>query len=59
MKTAIDCTFHSNTIDPLGHCIILKAEIADKKYTLLNVYAPSKDNDLVDEKSLLILLQRF
>ena len=48
MKKGIDCTIHSKIIDPQGCYIILKAAIADQKYTLINIYAPNKDNDIVD-----------
>ena len=45
LKKGIDCTIHSEIIDPQGRFIILKADIADSKYTLINIYAPNKDND--------------
>ena len=33
--------------DPLGRYIVVKAEIKDKMYVLINVYAPKKDKDIV------------
>ena len=36
---------NSKTIDTLGRYIILKAEIKDKIYVLINIYAPNKDKD--------------
>jgi len=44
-KKGIDCTILSTNIDPLGRYIILNADIAGNKYTLVNIYAPNKDND--------------
>ena len=48
LKKGIDCTIHSEIIDPQGRFIILKADIADSKYTLINIYAPNKDNDIAN-----------
>ena len=31
----------------MGRYIILKAEIKDKIYVLINIYAPNKDKDIV------------
>ena len=36
-------TIHSKILDPLGRYVILKAEINDKMYVLINVCAPNKD----------------
>ncbi|CAH3184618.1 unnamed protein product, partial [Porites lobata] len=33
--------------DPLGRFIILKIQIDDKVYVLVNIYAPNKDKDLI------------
>jgi len=46
LKKGIDCTIHSEIIDPRGRYIIFKADIADHKYTLINIYAPNKDSDI-------------
>ena len=35
------------TRDPLGRFIILKIQIDDKVYVLVNIYAPNKDKDLI------------
>jgi len=35
-------------MDPQGRYIILKADIADHTYTLINIYAPYKDNDIAN-----------
>jgi exonuclease III len=32
----------------MGRYIILKAEIKDTTYVLINVYAPNKDKDLIE-----------
>jgi len=47
IKKGVDCTPHSKIINPLGWYItcILKAEIKDKIYVLINIYAPNKDKD--------------
>ena len=43
----VDCTIHSKILDPLGQFIIVKAEIRDKMYVLINIYAPDKDSNIV------------
>ena len=48
LKKGIDCTIHSKTIDPQGRYIILKADIANHKYNLINIYALNKDNDIAN-----------
>ena len=49
IKNGVDCTIHRKILDPLGRYIILKAQIQEKTYVLINVYmyAPNKDKDLV------------
>ena len=47
IKNGFDCTIHQKVLDPLGRFIILKADIKDKTYVLINVYAPNKDKDLI------------
>ena len=47
IKNGVDCTISRKILDPLGRYIILKAQIQDKTYVLINVYAPNKDKDLV------------
>ena len=46
IKNGFDCTIHQKILDPLGRFIILKADIKDKTYVLINVYALNKDKDL-------------
>ena len=43
-----DYCFHSKIIDPLGRFIIVKVEIEDNLYVLINVYAPNKDKEDVE-----------
>ena len=45
IKKGVDYTLRSKAIDALGRYIILKAEIKDKIYVLINIYAPNKDID--------------
>ena len=45
IKKGVDYDPYSKIIDPLGWYIILKAEIKDKIYVLINIYAPNKDKD--------------
>ena len=46
-KKGFDCTVLSKFEDPLGRYLILKAEIKDKLCLLINIYAPSKDKDII------------
>ena len=46
-KNGFDCTIHQRILDPLGRYIILKIDIKDKTYVIINVYAPNKDKDLI------------
>ena len=48
IKNNLDCTIHHTVIDPMGRYIILKADIKDTTYLLINVYAPNKDKDLIE-----------
>ena len=45
-KKGVDCTVHSKILDPLGRCVILKAEIKEKLYVLINIYAPNKHTNI-------------
>ena len=47
VKKDVDCTIHSKMLDPLGQFVIIKTEIKDKMYVLINIYAPSKDASIV------------
>ena len=35
----VDCIIHSKILGPVGRYVILKAEIKDKMYLLINIYA--------------------
>ena len=45
-KKGVDYCIQSKIIDPLGRFIILKVEIEDSLYVLINVYAPNKDKEI-------------
>ena len=47
-KKGVDCIIHSKILDPGGRYVILKAEIKDKMYLLINIYAPNKDTNIVE-----------
>ena len=47
LKRGVDFCIRSKILDPLGRFIILKAEIADTTYVLINIYAPNKDKEIV------------
>ena len=47
LKRGVDFSIQSKILDPLGLFIILKAEIADTTYVLINIYAPNKDKEIV------------
>ena len=46
IRNGVDCSIHFLILYPLGHFIILKVEIDDKAYALVNIYAPNRDKDL-------------
>ena len=46
IRNGVDCSVHFSILDPLGRFIILKVEIDDKAYALVNIYAPNRDKDL-------------
>ena len=46
-KKGVDCVIHNKILDPMGRYIILKAEIQDKMYVLINIYAPNKDKGII------------
>ena len=55
----VDCKIHSKILDPLGRYIMLKAEIEDKMYVLINIYAPHKDTNIENFlNNLLMTLKR-
>ena len=47
LNKGVDYCIHSKIIDPLGRFIIVKVEIADNFYVLINVYVPNKDKENV------------
>ena len=51
-----DCTIHKKILDPLGHYIILKAEIKGKIYVLVNIYASNKDKAIVTFLNKLVIM---
>ena len=58
VKKDVDCTIHPKILDPLGQFVIVKAEIRDKMYVLINIYAPNKDANIVSFlNNLLVTLQ--
>ena len=54
VKKGVDCTIHSKILDPLGRYVIL-AEINDKMYVLINVYAPNKDTNIINFLTIYLL----
>ena len=46
LKRGADLSIQSKILDPLGRFIILKAEIADTTYVLINIYAPNKEKEI-------------
>ena len=42
VKEQLDFKLISSKVDPLGHYILLEAEIQDSPFVLLNIYAPNK-----------------
>ena len=60
VKKDVDCTIHSKILDPSGQFVIIKTEIKDKIYVLINIYAPNKDASIVSFfNSLLATLQKI
>ena len=60
VKKDVDCTIHPKILDPLGQFVIVKAEIRDKMYVLINIYAPNKDANIVSFfNNLLVTLQEI
>ena len=39
VKKDVDCTIHSKILDSSGQFVIIKTEIKDKMYVLINIYA--------------------
>lgn len=54
-----DCKVQHTILDPMGRYLILKADIKDSRYVLINVYAPNKDKDQIEfVKNLLVILRK-
>jgi len=47
-KKGVDCVIHSNILDPAGCNVILKAEIKEKMYLLIDIYEPNKNSNIVE-----------
>ena len=47
LKEGVDCVIHSKILNPQGRYLILKADIKDKMYVLINIYAPNKDSCII------------
>ena len=59
VKKDVDCTTHSKILDPSGQFVIIKTEIKDKTYVLINIYAPKKDASIASFlTNLLVTLQK-
>ena len=43
IRNNFNCVIQKSIVDPQGRFIILKADIQDKVYILVNIYAPNKD----------------
>ena len=43
IRNGFNCTVKKTIIDPSGRFIMLKVDIEDKVYVLVNIYAPNKD----------------
>ena len=48
LKRGVDFSVQSKILDPMGRFIILKADIADTTYVLINIYAPNKDKEIAN-----------
>ena len=59
IKKDVDCTIHSKILDPSGQFVIIKIEIEDKMYVLINIYALNRDASIVSFfNNLLATLQK-
>ena len=58
LKKGVDCVIHSKILDPQGRYIILKVEIKDKTYVLINIYAPNKDTCIIKFLNMLLISLR-
>ena len=46
IRNGFNCSVQESIIDPMGRFIILKVEIEDQVYLLVNIYAPNKDKNI-------------
>ena len=58
LTKGVDCVIHSKILDSQGRYIILKAEIKDKMYVLINIYAPNKDTCIIKFLNTLLFTSR-
>ena len=47
IKRGLDIVIHNELLDSKGRFIILKSQVKDKNYFLVNVYGPNKDVDTI------------
>ena len=58
LKKGVERVIHSKILDSQGHYIILKVEIKDKMYVLINIYAPNKDTCIIKFLTMLLFTLR-
>ena len=58
VNKVVDCTIHSKILYPSGRYVMLKVEIEDKMYILINIYAPNKDTNIVNFFNILLMTLR-
>ena len=46
IRNGFNCSIQESIIDPMGRFIILKVEIEDQVYLLVNIYTPNKDKNI-------------
>ena len=47
VKKDVDCAIHSKISDPSGQFVVIKTEIKDKMYVLIDIYAHNKDASIL------------
>ena len=58
VKKDVDCTIHSKILDPSGQFVIIKTEMRDKMYVLINIYAPNLDASIANFLNNLLVTQQ-